>query len=41
MIHIVEPLSGHILVNEIVESKTTTSPAMLSTPTIVVQRRGI
>jgi hypothetical protein len=41
MIHIVEPLSGHILVNEIVESKTTTSPAMLSTPTTVVQRRGI
>jgi hypothetical protein len=41
MIHIVEPLSGHILVNEIVKSKTTTSPAMLSTPTTVVQRRGI
>jgi hypothetical protein len=41
MIHIVEPLSGHILVNEIVESKTTTSPAMLSTPTTMVQRRGI
>jgi hypothetical protein len=43
MIHIVEPLSGHILVNEIVESNTNTntSPAMLSTPTIVVQRRGI
>ena len=32
MIHIVEPLSGHILVNEIVESNTNTSPAMLSTP---------
>ena len=41
MIHIVEPLSGHILVNEIVESNTNTSPAMLSTPTTVVQRRGI
>jgi hypothetical protein len=41
MIHIVEPLSGHILVNEIVESKTTTSSAMLSTPTTVVQRRSI
>ena len=41
MIHIVEPLSGHILVNEIVESNTNTSPAMLSTPTTMVQRRGI
>jgi hypothetical protein len=33
MIHIVEPLSGHILVNEIVESKTTTSlPCFLPPP---------
>jgi hypothetical protein len=41
MVNIVEPLSGHILVNEIIESNTNTSPAMLSTPTTVVQRRGI
>jgi hypothetical protein len=41
MIHIVVPLSGHIPVNEIVESNKNTSPAMLSTPTTVVQRRGI
>jgi hypothetical protein len=41
MIHIVEPLSGHILVNEIVESNTNTSLAMLFTPTTVVQHRGI
>jgi hypothetical protein len=41
MIHIVEALSGHILVNEIVESNTNTSPTMLSTTTTVVQRRGI
>jgi hypothetical protein len=34
MIHIVEPISGHILVNEIVESNTNTSPAMLCTPTL-------
>jgi hypothetical protein len=41
MIHIVEPLSGHNLDNEIVESNTNTSPDMFSTLTTVVQRRGI
>ena len=34
MIHIVEPISGHTLANEIVESNTNTSPAMLCTPTL-------